>query len=334
MRHILITGGAGFIGSNFIEYFAEKFPHYHLYNLDLLTYAGNLANLSFSSELQNYTFIRGDICDKALLESLFDTHKIDSIIHFAAQSHVDNSIRSPQDFITANIQGTFTLLDVCLHKWSKLENKIFCHISTDEVFGTLGSEGAFDEYSPYAPNSPYSASKASSDMLVRSYFHTYGLPTLITNCSNNYGPRQHREKLIPTIIHNALDSAPIPIYGDGSNVRDWLYVLDHCQAIEKVFHSAKFGESFAIGGKNEYSNLQIAHMICSILDELSPRATPYADQITFVQDRLGHDKRYAINPRKIESELGWKPMMDFEKGLRKTIEWYLRTSYTSQKFHP
>lgn len=331
MRHILITGGAGFIGSNFIEYFARKFPHYHIYNLDLLTYAGNLANLSFSSELQNYTFIHGDICNKTLLESLFDSHKIDSVIHFAAQSHVDNSIRSPQDFITTNIQGTFTLLDICLHKWSNLENKIFCHISTDEVFGTLGSEGAFDEFSPYAPNSPYSASKASSDMLVRSYFHTYGLPTLITNCSNNYGPRQHREKLIPTIIHNALDSAPIPIYGDGSNVRDWLYVLDHCQAIDKVFHSAKFGESFAIGGKNEYSNLQIAHMICSILDELSPRATSYANQITFVQDRLGHDKRYAINPHKMESELDWKPITDFENGLRKTIEWYLKqkTSYTS-----
>ena len=302
MRNILITGGAGFIGSNFIEFFMDKYPHYTIINLDKLTYAGNLENLKAVRERANYTFIQGDICDKTLLRQIFESHKIDSVIHFAAQSHVDNSIKSPKSFIQTNILGTFTLLEVAKESWldTGLKHKtpfgIFHHISTDEVYGSLGSSGLFSESSPYAPNSPYAASKASSDMLVRSFHHTYGLRTFITNCSNNYGPKQHSEKLIPTIIRKALLGEEIPIYGDGGNVRDWLYVLDHCEAIDRVFHS----------------------------HEIAPRegGGTYASQITFVQDRLGHDRRYAINASKIRETLGWQHSFSFEDSLRDTIIWY------------
>jgi len=329
MRNVLITGGAGFIGSNFIEFFMDKYPHYTIINLDMLTYAGNLENLKAVRERANYTFIQGDICDKQLLRHIFRTYNIDSVIHFAAQSHVDNSIRSPQSFIQSNIVGTFALLEIAKESWldTGLKHKtpfgIFHHISTDEVYGSLGSSGLFSESSPYAPNSPYAASKASSDMLVRSFHHTYGLRTFITNCSNNYGPRQHHEKLIPTIINNALSGNAIPIYGDGGNVRDWLYVLDHCEAIDRVFHSQAYGETYNIGGNNEYTNIQIAQKICAILDDIAPkRDGKYADQITFVQDRLGHDRRYGIDSSKISATLGWQQTYSFEDSLRDTIIWY------------
>lgn len=330
MRNILITGGAGFIGSNFISYFLQSHPDYKLYNLDLLTYAGKMENMQDFFHHPNHTFIQGDICDRALIIELFEKYKIDSIIHFAAESHVDNSISSPNVFIKTNIEGTFTLLDIAYRYWLekpfsyKVPHGIFHHISTDEVYGSLGESGLFSEESPYAPNSPYSASKASSDMLVRSYHHTYGLKTLITNCSNNYGPKQHSEKLIPTIIRKSLANESIPIYGDGLNIRDWLYVQDHCEGIDLVFHSQKYGETYNIGGNNEYTNIIIAQKVCSILDELLPKTQgSYSDLITYVQDRAGHDRRYAIDATKIKTQLGWKPTTSFEKGIRKTIEWYI-----------
>lgn len=329
MRKILITGGAGFIGSNFIEFFMDKYPTYHIINLDMLTYAGSLENLKAVQDRENYTFIQGNICDKQLLEHIFATYGVDSVIHFAAHSHVDNSIKSPELFVQSNIVGTFTLLEVAKRYWldSQLGYKtpfgIFHHISTDEVYGSLGSTGLFTESTPYAPNSPYAASKASSDMLVRSFHHTYGLRTFITNCSNNYGPKQHSEKLIPTIIKNALAGHSIPIYGDGSNIRDWLYVLDHCRAIDMVFHSHTYGETYNIGGNNEYTNIQIAQHICEILDDIAPKQSgSYADQIAFVQDRLGHDKRYGIDAAKIRATLGWSQSCPFDHSLRLTTIWY------------
>lgn len=330
MRNILITGGAGFIGSNFISYFLKAHPTYKLYNLDALTYAGKKENMQDFFNHPNHTFIHGDICDKALVVEIFEKYKIDSIIHFAAESHVDNSISSPNIFIKTNIEGTFTLLDVAYHYWLekpfayKVPYGVFHHISTDEVYGSLGAEGLFSEDTPYAPNSPYSASKASSDMLVRSYHHTYGLKTLITNCSNNYGPKQHSEKLIPTIIRKSLANESIPIYGDGLNIRDWLYVEDHCRGIDLVFHSDKYGETYNIGGNNEYTNIVIAQTVCSILDELVPRESgSYSELITYVQDRAGHDRRYAIDASKIKSCLNWRPCCTFEEGIRKTVEWYV-----------
>lgn len=330
MRNILITGGAGFIGSNFIAYFLKKYPQYKLYNLDALTYAGKVENMQDFINHPNHTFIQGDICDKKLLIELFEKYKIDSVIHFAAESHVDNSISSPNIFIQTNIQGTFTLLDVAYHFWLekpftyKVPYGIFHHISTDEVYGSLGESGLFREDTPYAPNSPYSASKASSDMLVRSYHHTYGLKTLITNCSNNYGPKQHSEKLIPTIIRKSLANENIPIYGDGLNIRDWLYVEDHCSGIDLVFHSQAYGETYNIGGNNEYTNIVIAQIVCSILDGLIPRKSgSYSELITYVQDRAGHDQRYAIDASKIKNRLGWNPQYTFKEGIRKTVEWYV-----------
>lgn len=333
MKNILVTGGAGFIGSNFIPFFLEKNKGYHVVNLDLLTYAGNLDNLKEIEGNSRYTFVKGDICDRSLVERLFDKHEISGVIHFAAESHVDNSISGPEAFIRTNINGTFTLLDVARKQWlnapfevkdGKGENR-FLHVSTDEVYGTLGKEGLFTEWTPYAPNSPYSASKASSDMLVRSYFHTYGLNVVTTNCSNNYGPKQHNEKLIPTIIRKALASQPIPIYGDGMNVRDWLYVLDHAKGIDLVFHKGHSGETYNIGGRNERTNTQIVNSICEILDFRIPRqdGKSYKEQITFVKDRAGHDKRYAIDATKIETELGWKAENNFDVGIMKTIDWYL-----------
>lgn len=336
MKTILVTGGAGFIGSNFIIHFLEANPNIRVVNLDLLTYAGNPDNLKEVAGNDRHVFVKGDICDRDLVDSLFTQHEISGVIHFAAESHVDNSISGPEAFIRTNINGTFTLLDVARKHWlnapfevkaGKKENR-FLHVSTDEVYGTLGAEGLFTEETPYAPNSPYSASKASSDLLVRSYFHTYGLNVVTTNCSNNYGPKQHNEKLIPTIIRKALSNQPIPIYGDGLNVRDWLYVLDHAKGIELAFKQGREGETYNIGGRNERTNMQIVNAICDILDSQSPRADgkSYKDQITFVKDRAGHDRRYAIDATKIEVELAWKAEENFESGIRKTIEWYLAHS--------
>lgn len=333
MKNILITGGAGFIGANFVPYFIDNNPEYHLVNLDLLTYAGNLDNVKEVEKHSRYTFVQGDICDSNFIAALFQKFQFHDVIHFAAESHVDNSISGPEAFIKTNVLGTFNLLDTARKLWMSapnqyhigFENSRFHHVSTDEVYGTLGETGLFEETTPYAPNSPYSASKAGSDMIVRSYFHTYGMNVVTTNCSNNYGPKQHDEKLIPTIIRKAIQGDSIPIYGDGKNVRDWLYVLDHCKGIELAFKKGKAGETYNIGGRNERNNLYIVDKVCAILDEMKPKASgSYKDQITFVKDRPGHDLRYAIDATKIEIELGWKADENFESGILKTVEWYLR----------
>jgi len=331
-KSILVTGCAGFIGSNFVPYFLEKYPEYYIINLDLLTYAGDLANLSDVKADANYKFIKGDICNRELVEFIFDEYDVKGVIHFAAESHVDNSIKNPGVFIETNVNGTFTLLDVAYKKWMQkpfsfkegYEGCRFHHISTDEVYGTLNETDLFTEETPYAPNSPYSASKASSDMIVRSYQETYGMNTVITNCSNNYGPKQHDEKLIPTIIRKCLAGESIPIYGDGKNIRDWLYVLDHCKGIDLVYHTGKEANVYNIGGRNERTNLQIVDTICSILDEKVPKKNSYKELITFVEDRAGHDRRYAIDASKLENELGWKADENFDSGIVKTIEWYLK----------
>ncbi|NDI98538.1 dTDP-glucose 4,6-dehydratase [Flavobacterium sp. LaA7.5] len=332
-KAILITGGAGFIGSNFIVHFLASNPDYFLVNLDLLTYAGTLDNLTEIESNPNYKFVQGDICDRTFLQELFAAHDFKGVIHFAAESHVDNSISGPEAFIKTNVLGTFNLLETARQHWMSAPNTHkegyedcrFHHISTDEVYGTLGETGLFTEETPYAPNSPYSASKTSSDMVVRSYFHTYGMNVVTTNCSNNYGPKQHQEKLIPTIIRKAISGENIPIYGDGKNVRDWLYVLDHCTGIELVYKKGRAGETYNIGGRNERNNLYIANKICELLDTMHPKAQGnYKDQITFVTDRPGHDLRYAIDATKIENELGWKANENFETGIVKTIQWYLQ----------
>ena len=333
-KTILVTGGAGFIGSNFVPYFAAKYPEYNVINLDKLTYAGNLDNLKECEGMSNYTFIQGDICDEALIEKLFQEHDIRGVIHFAAESHVDNSIKGPRAFINTNIVGTFNLLEAARKHWMDAPNKYkadyegcrFHHISTDEVYGTLGDDGMFEETTPYAPNSPYSASKASSDFLVRAYHHTFGMNVTTSNCSNNYGPKQHHEKLIPHIIGKALAEQPLPIYGQGLNIRDWLYVLDHCKAIDLIYHNGRAGETYNVGGRNERNNITIVKTICAILDEKRPRANgqKYEELITFVQDRAGHDFRYAIDATKLENELGWKAEETFDTGIIKTVEWYLR----------
>ena len=332
MKNILVTGGAGFIGANFVPYFIENNSDYHLVNLDLLTYAGNLENVSEVENHPRYTFVQGNICDRNFIEELFQKYQFHDVIHFAAESHVDNSISGPEAFIKTNVLGTFNLLDTARKLWMSapnqynvgFENSRFHHVSTDEVYGTLGETGLFEETTPYAPNSPYSASKAGSDMIVRSYFHTYGMNVVTTNCSNNYGPKQHDEKLIPTIIRKAIKGENIPIYGDGKNVRDWLYVLDHCKGIELAFKTGKSGETYNIGGRNERNNLYIVDTVCSILNELQPKSEgKYQDQITFVKDRPGHDLRYAIDATKIENELGWKADENFESGILKTVRWYL-----------
>ena len=332
MQKILITGGAGFIGANFIPYFLKNNSDHFIVNLDLLTYAGDLQNLEEVENNENYNFVKGDICNRKLVEDLFKEYQFNAVIHFAAESHVDNSIKNPDAFIKTNVNGTFTVLDVAKNHWldssnnykEAFKNARFHHISTDEVYGTLGEEGLFTEETPYAPNSPYSASKASSDFLVRSYFHTYGLNVVTTNCSNNYGPKQHQEKLIPTIIRKAIAGEDIPIYGDGKNIRDWLYVLDHCNAIELAFKKGKAGETYNVGGNNEHTNLFIANSICAILDKVYSKKNSYKQQITFVKDRLGHDFRYAIDASKIERELGWKANENFQSGIEKTIHWYLK----------
>jgi dTDP-glucose 4,6-dehydratase len=323
MTNILVTGCAGFIGSNFVPYFIEKYKEYNIINLDLLTYASNLENLQEVNSHERYKFIKGDICNRELVEFIFDEYQIEGVIHFAAESHVDNSIKNPDVFIKTNINGTHTLIDVARMKWGKNSNNRFHHISTDEVYGTLGESGLFTEKTPYAPNSPYSASKAGSDMIVRAYRETYGMNTVTTNCSNNYGPKQHDEKLIPTIIRNALKGNPIPIYGDGKNIRDWLYVLDHCTGIDLVYHQANAGETYNIGGRNERDNNYIANKICEILDTLKPKEKSYKELITYVTDRAGHDRRYAIDATKIENELGWRASENFESGIVKAINWYL-----------
>ncbi|MGV6846284.1 MAG: dTDP-glucose 4,6-dehydratase [Lutibacter sp.] len=333
MKNILITGGAGFIGSNLVEYLVTKYPKKKFINIDLLTYAGNLDNLKAIENKPNYQFVKGNICDRNLIEEIFKTYQISGVMHLAAESHVDNSIKNPDVFIETNVKGTFILLDVAYKFWmekpfqykSDFKNSRFLHVSTDEVYGSLGENGLFTEKTPYAPNSPYSASKASSDMIVRSYFHTYGMNTVITNCSNNYGPHQHDEKLIPTVIRKAINGEKIPIYGDGKNVRDWLYVLDHCKGLDLAYEKGKAGETYNIGGKNEKNNNEIAATICSILDKLKPlEQGNYSNQIEFVEDRAGHDFRYAIDATKIETELAWKAEENFQTGMLKTINWYLK----------
>jgi len=325
---LLITGGCGFIGSNLVRLALAS--GYDVVNLDALTYAGNPASLSNVADSPAYTFARGDIRDADLLRATLDEHAPDAVLHLAAESHVDRSIDAPEDFILTNVVGTFRLLEAARRYHHALpdgrkESFRFLHISTDEVFGSLGPEGAFDEETPYDPRSPYSASKASSDHLVRAYFHTYGLPTLVTNCSNNYGPRQFPEKLIPHIILNALAGKPLPVYGDGANIRDWLHVDDHCRALLAVLEKGVPGQTYAIGGRSERTNIAIVETLCAILDRKRPRTDgkPYREQIAFVADRPGHDRRYAIDAGKIERELGWKPRETFEKGLEKTVEWYL-----------
>ena len=334
MKKYLVTGGAGFIGANFVPYFLEANPEAIIVNLDLLTYAGNLENLKEVEKNDRYLFVKGDICNFELVDKLFTEHQFTGVIHFAAESHVDNSISGPAAFIETNINGSFNLLEVARNHWMSgpgrfkegCENNRFLHVSTDEVYGSLGATGLFEETTPYAPNSPYSASKASSDFLVRAYHHTYGMNVVTTNCSNNYGPKQHPEKLIPTIIRKALAGEPIPIYGDGKNIRDWLYVLDHCKGIELAFKTGVAGETYNIGGKNERDNLYIAGKICDLLDDKAPRAdgSSYSDLITFVKDRPGHDRRYAIDASKIENELGWQADEDFESGIGKTVDWYIQ----------
>ena len=338
MKSILVTGGAGFIGTNFVLHLLEKYPDYTVINLDKMTYAANKSYLASAEKNPRHIFVEGDILDKDLVFSLFAKHNIEGVVHFAAESHVDNSISGPAVFIETNVKGTLSLLEAARAHWLEApfkpkagkENCRFLHVSTDEVYGSLGETGLFREDTPYAPNSPYSASKAGSDFLARAWHHTYGMNSVITNCSNNYGPHQHDEKLIPTIIRKALKGEKIPIYGDGKNVRDWLFVRDHCSGIDLAFHTGKAGETYNIGGRNERNNLQIVGTITEILQEIAPpqnRKLPiahYKELISFVADRPGHDKRYAIDATKIETQLKWKAAETFETGIRKTVEWYLK----------
>ena len=331
---VLVTGGAGFIGSNFVPYFCKKYPEYHVINIDKLTYAGDLNNLKDCENDPNYTFVQGDICDEKLIEDLFIKYDIRGVIHFAAESHVDNSIKGPKVFMETNLMGTFNLIETARRYWMDAPGKVkpgyedarFHHISTDEVYGTLGETGYFKETTPYAPNSPYSSSKAGSDFIVRAYHHTYGMNVTTSNCSNNYGPKQNHEKLIPHIIEFALQLKNLPVYGKGINVRDWLYVLDHCKAVDLIFHKGISGETYNIGGHNERNNITIVNTICEILDREVPRkdGKSYKELITFVTDRAGHDLRYAIDPDKIVNELGWKPDETFDTGIVKTVDWYLK----------
>lgn len=328
-RSIVITGGAGFIGSNFVHHWCENYPEDRVIVLDALTYAGNWNNLATLKDRKNFRFLQGDICDRALVDELFASENIDTVAHFAAESHVDRSILGPGAFVQTNVVGTFTLLESFRQHWlsnHQPDNYRFLHVSTDEVYGSLGvDDPAFTETTPYAPNSPYSASKAGSDHLARAYFHTYGMPTIITNCSNNYGSYHFPEKLIPLMCINILLGKPLPVYGDGQNVRDWLYVRDHCQALDTVIHKGKAGETYNIGGNNEVKNIDLVRMLCDLMDELAPDlpVKPARNLITFVKDRPGHDRRYAIDASKIRTELGWQPEETVEGGLRKTIQWYL-----------
>jgi dTDP-glucose 4,6-dehydratase len=331
-KTVLVTGGCGFIGVNFIRLILEIRKDWQVINLDKLTYAGNLQSLHGVDDQSGYHFVKGDICERDLVERLFGKYAIDTVVHFAAESHVDRSITGPAEFIQTNVFGTFTLLEAAKKFWSGQageeisDEKRFLHVSTDEVYGSLGETGFFTESTNYDPRSPYSASKASSDHLVRAYYHTYGLPTLITNCSNNYGPYQFPEKLIPLVLNNALNGKQLPVYGDGANIRDWLFVRDHCEAIVQVLERGQIGESYNIGGHNEKKNLEVVELLCDILDKkvgLLPSGKSRRSLITFVKDRLGHDRRYAIDAGKIAKDLGWVPQLTFEKGIEQTVDWYL-----------
>ena len=331
-RNILITGGAGFIGSNFVYHWCNTYKSDRVIVLDALTYAGNKANLASLSNNKNFKFVQGDICDRTLIDNLLESEDIDTVAHFAAESHVDRSIIEPGAFIQTNVVGTFTLLEAFRQRWNKRntpEGDRFLHVSTDEVYGSLEADDpAFTETTPYTPNSPYSASKAGSDHLARAYFHTYGMPTMITNCSNNYGPYHFPEKLIPLMCINILLGKPLPVYGDGQNIRDWLYVEDHCRALDVVINTGKPGETYNVGGNNEVKNLDLVEQLCELMDELAPNlpVSPSKKLITFVKDRAGHDRRYAIDASKIKEELGWTPQETVEGGLRRTVEWYLANS--------
>ena len=323
-RRILITGGAGFIGSHVVRLFVKKYPHYQIINLDKLTYAGNLENVRDIENEPNYTFVKGDIQDKNFLSGLFEKYRLTDVIHLAAESHVDRSISGPMDFILTNIVGTANLLEAARFFWTGEDEHIFYHVSTDEVYGSLGTEGFFTEKTAYDPRSPYSASKASSDHLVRAYYHTYKLPVKLSNCSNNYGSHQFPEKLIPLMINNIVNNKPLPVYGKGENVRDWLWVEDHARAIDVVFRSGKIGETYNIGGWNEWTNIALVRFLCQIMDRKLNRVAGASEKlINFVTDRAGHDMRYAIDATKIKAELGWEPSIKFEEGLEKTVDWYL-----------
>jgi len=329
---ILITGGAGFIGSHVVRLFVKSYPNYRVVNFDKLTYAGNLENLQDIENATNYEFVKGDICEIDDIIDVFEKYKVTDVIHLAAESHVDRSISGPMEFVLSNVVGTVNLMNVAKNVWKPIHNNVFYHISTDEVYGSLGDTGYFKETTSYDPRSPYSASKASSDHFVRAYFHTYDFPVKISNCSNNYGSYQFPEKLIPLMIHNAVNKKDLPIYGDGLNIRDWLWVEDHANAIDLIFHKGKIGETYNIGGLNEWTNIDLVKKIANIIDEkLGRQAGETEKQITFIKDRAGHDKRYAIDASKIESELGWTPSIDFETGLNNTIDWYLNNSEWLEK---
>jgi len=325
-RNILITGGAGFIGSHVVRRFVKTYPGYTIFNLDKLTYAGNLENLSDMDKSENYRFVKGDICDNEFIQSLFSEHQFYGVIHLAAESHVDRSITNPMDFVITNVVGTVSLLNA-FKSFCKLDESVFYHVSTDEVFGELDMNGKFNESTPYSPNSPYSASKASSDHFVRAYHHTYGINIRISNCSNNYGSHHFPEKLIPLMINNILNKKPLPVYGQGTNVRDWLFVEDHATAIDTIFHEGANGETYTVGGNNEWKNLDLVILLCNLMDEkLNQEVGTSSKLITFVNDRAGHDFRYAIDSSKLMDELGWKPSVTFEQGLSKTIDWYLENN--------
>jgi dTDP-glucose 4,6-dehydratase len=331
-KHILVTGGAGFIGSHVVRRFVLNYPDYLIVNLDKLTYAGNLENLKDIDSAANYRFEKVDICDAGAVQAVFEKHHITDVIHLAAESHVDRSIEGPMEFVMTNVVGTVNLLQAARATWGNTKGHVFHHVSTDEVYGSLGEEGLFTETTAYDPRSPYSASKAASDHFVMAYHHTYGLPIKMSNCSNNYGSHHFPEKLIPLMIHNILNEKPLPIYGKGDNIRDWLWVEDHASAIDAIFHKGRVGESYNVGGLNEWTNLELVRFLCQLMDQKLKREKGESEKlITFVTDRAGHDKRYAIDATKLETELGWKPSITFEQGLENTVDWYLNNQEWVQK---